>query len=460
MAEPAKSPLAKLREVQERAAARTARIDQLQAAVASSRSRSQRFFRTLLIVGYASVIAATLLRLKFPAQGALDAALAAAAIGLVLLALFSRAAIHRFVEGRSFLGEFGSSAIARWIARSPAWELSATTLGSRTEFARRRYLTVLLALAAVLVALVWKLGSVAPAALALALVIGLLRLTWSRRISTPAEIQYGAMLVALLAMVSTSFWVGDLVSGLTHPALAGRERAAPAASAPAREVRRPAPTYATACPARAPWSGSKSTPALRLGEAWLAAGASLAGCSGPIRETSRGSGVVVSEGVAFGAMRSLGVADRNRAALLTGQPARVTASLLTSHGLVGVPMHLTVGDDNLYLVDTKEGTYVLARQRASGAPAGRGYATLPPALADLWVDAMSRGGGWLWPIRSTYRLGGESYLFAGTDRAIVARGKCEAGSGSCALSYSGSTAWQTGGRWISAEQVLRYAPSF
>ncbi len=97
MAEPAKSPLAELREVQERAAARTARIDQLQAAVASSRSRGQRFFRTLLIVGYASVCVATLLRLKFPAQGALGAALAAAAIGLVLLALFSRAAIHRFV---------------------------------------------------------------------------------------------------------------------------------------------------------------------------------------------------------------------------------------------------------------------------------------------------------------------------------------------------------------------------
>lgn len=460
MTEP-KSPLAELREVQERAAARTARIDQLQAAVAPSRSRGRRFLRTLLITGYASVIATTLLRLKFPAQGVLDAALVAAAICLVLLALFSRAAIHRFVEGRGLLGEFGGSMIAKWIARSPAWGLPATAMGSRSEFARRRYLTALIALAAALVALVWRLGSVAPATLALALTIGLLWLTWSRRISTPAEIQYGAMVVALLAMLSTSFAVGDLVSSQTSPAPAELGRAAPAASAPAREVRRSAPTYATACPGRTPWSGSQSTPALRLGEAWLAAGADLAGCPGPLRETSRNSGIVVSEGVASGTMRSLGVADRNRAALLIGKPARITASLLTRRGLVGVPTQLSVGNDDLYLVDTKEGTYVLARrQRANGAPANRGYTTLPPALAGLWVDAMSRDGGWLWPIRSNYRLRGESYLFAATDLSIVARAMCEANSGSCSLSYRGSTARQTGSRWISPEQVLHHAPNF
>jgi hypothetical protein len=458
MAEPAKRALAELREVQERAAARTARIDQLQAAVASSRSRSRRFLRTLLIVGYASFFAAAMLRIELPAQGALNAALAAAAGGLVLFALLSRAAIHRFVEGRSFLGGFVGSAVARWIARSPAWGLSATRLGSRIGPAWWHYLMTS-ALAASLIALAWWVGEVVPAMLALALAVGLLRLTWSRRLSTPAEIQYGAMLVAILAMVSTAFWTGDYLLSPTRSALFAPKRAAPMSIGSARDLSSPV-TFAAACPRSAPWADSPTPPVLRLREAWLAAGAGAAGCPGQIRETSRGSGVMVSEGLASGAMRGLGIADRDRATVLTGAPARMTASLLMSRGLTGVPTHLTVGDNDLYLVDTRQGTYVLARRGRGGGAVRTDYMKMPPALVGLWVDAMSRDGGWLWPVSSKHRLAGETYFFAGTDLEIVARARCDATSGSCSLSYRDSTNRQIGSRWISPEQLLRYAPSF
>jgi hypothetical protein len=190
-------------------------------------------------------------------------------------------------------------------------------------------------------------------------------------------------------------------------------------------------------------------------------GAAAAGCPGPVRQASPGSDVVVSEGTVEGALRSIGVADENRAALIVGQPARVTASLLMSQGLVDVPTHLVVGGGDLYLVDTRQGTYVLARSTGDG-PADDGYVMLPPSVANLWADAMARNRGWLWPVASPAdRVASGSYLFAGNDSGIVARATCGGPSGSCALSLGDAgPVGESGGRWIPAERVLLYASSF
>ncbi|HKT82547.1 MAG TPA: hypothetical protein VJQ84_01790 [Solirubrobacterales bacterium] len=161
-------------------------------------------------------------------------------------------------------------------------------------------------------------------------------------------------------------------------------------------------------------------------------------------------------------MRSIGVADENRAALLVGQPAEVTASLMASQGgLADVPTHLVVGGGDLYLVDTRQGTSVLAHSTRHSS-ADNAYVTLPPTVASLWIDAMSRSRRWLWPVRSPLdRAPTGPYLFAGSSQDIVARAMCNGPSGSCTLSLgAGSILQESGDIRITAELVLRYAPTF
>lgn len=465
MPESAKSPLAELREVEARVAARTARIDQLQAAVAaSSQSRGRKFSRTLLLVGYISVSAAALLGFELPAQLELSVALGVAAVGLALIAILSTTAIDRFVRERSFLGPATTAVIARWIARSPTWQLPSTP----THFVsarRRRHLATYIALGAGALGIaIWRLGSIALAGFALAVAVALLRSTWSRRISAPAMVQRGAILVALMAIAFMGLSFGVVFLQLVqHPATLGFSADTPHGGVTTLRTSLPysgsdPATYSSLCPGQAPWSDSDSLPVVRMRETWLATGAGVAGCPGPIRGASLG-GVMVSRGTLEGVMKSLGVADQNRAALIVGQPAVIAASLLKSRGLVDVPTHLVVGGGDLYLVDTRQGTYVLAQ---SAKDDSAGYLTLPPALADLWVEAMSGGSGWLWPVRSPADHSADrSYLFAGYDSRIAARATCRIFSGSCVLSgASGGPVRARGAHWIPPGLLLRYAPSF
>lgn len=453
MPDPANSQLTELREVEARVAARSARIDQLQAALASSRSRGRRFLRTLVLVGYISMFLATVLRLEMPRQQILDLVLVGTAVGLACFVTFSTVAIDRLARGRNFLGPLATSAMARWIARSPMWELPiAPTPFFMLRKTRHAGAWIVLSVL-VLICAAWELGNVVLAGFAGVLSVGLLRLIWSRRVSAPVGVEHAASLVALVAVVSAGFWLGGVASAIFRPDLSymsgpGTARGLPALAIDGRGV----PTYTSTCGGQTPWLRSKAPPVLRMREAWLATGTTTAGCPGPARAV-QGTGILVSKGIVDGEMRSIAVADNKRAALLVGQPAQFTAGLLTGlRGLVGVPSHLVVGQGDLYLVDTREGTYVLIRRSKAG-PAHEGYITIPPTVAGLWIEAMSMSREWLWPIRSH-----DAYIFASSNSGVVARAACDGASGSCTISLAhGGLMAESGPFWVLPKVLLLYA---
>jgi len=464
MPDPARSPLAELREVEERLAVRTARIDQLQAAVDASEARGLRFGRALVIVGSIAALATALFGFQRSDRWTLDILLASAALGLILMTGLFSLALHRFARGPDYLATALGRGFAMWIRRS--WQ--PFSLASATfpfEAGGRRIMRPVLGLVLAVGVAAWaveSLGSVVLAGFGLVAVLGLLRAIWAGWLSAPGFVHVVAPLVAVVAALSLGTWVGGLSAGALRidqaaPARQGvSEAAAPlhptSADSPSR---RSASGYADICGRAAPWVTTRASRSIsQLREAWLSVGAVVAGCPGPVH-ASPGAELVVSVGAAEGKLKSLGIADPNRGTVLLGQAALATQRLTESgRDLLTVPVRLLVGGGDLYLLDTTGGTFVLARR------AGMAYAVLPPGLSRLWIDAMSEAGGWLWPMRSTASSGSQGIVFVDQRAAAVASASCAPAGGACELSIDGREFLsRETGTWTSIEAVLRYAPS-
>lgn len=474
MPDSARSRLAELREVEERVAARTARIDQLQAAVASSPSRRLRFGRTLLMVACASALVAVDLRLVQPLDWTFNATLATVAAILTAVTFLFTGAIHRFMRSRE-TRSLVPWVLAAWLRWSPLWQLPASPASPFLRRNQRWRLAIWLFVAAALPVIAYLLlGSVALAGVALALVGTLLHAIWSRRVSAPDVIEISASAVALIAALSIGISSGALLSqalggaGFASRPEPGQPHLNMKALPSSELVSRPAGAeYANTCPRQVLLSHGNSLTAVRLDEAWLRAGVSAAGCPSLIQEVNPGQGVVAMIGRRRGRLTSVAVADANRSTLMIGQAAAITFRLIEDRNLRGVPIHLQVGSGDIFLLDTAEGTYVLARRTQSIGPndnvhGSHGhYVTLPPALAGLWIEAMSQSNRWLWPTHSRDASALGSFVFTGEGPGPNAHASCPPPSGPCELSIGRSHySVQGSGHGVSVTAVLRYAPGF
>ncbi len=468
MAERRRAPLTELREVEERLAVRTARIDQLQAAVESSQVRSLRFGRGLVVVGSLAALASALLPLRQANEWTLNIGLAVAAGLLTLATILFSVGVRQFATGRHPRMAF-EPLFLWWVRRSLWWptsrliETNGVPLALRSRPAQWLAATGLLGAAAVL----W-VGSVALAALALLLVLGLLRATWSRQVYAPGVVQILGPIIALAAVFS----VGSSIGSVCAEFLRAPDASPPAMRADARELpAASAPTYEELCGAGGPWSGRATSPGLtQLREAWLTNGALVAGCPLPATKISAREGVVTVVGTVDGSLRSFGIADERRGTVLLGEAAGVALRLARDGSLRGVPLHLLVGGGDIYLLQSAAGTVVLAR-RAGSAPGGSSsterdartgerYVVMTPALAGLWVRAMAREGEWLWPMAARSESGSSAFDFLDQASQVGGYASCRLGDRSCELSMAdGEPLRSRPGARVGADRILRYAPS-
>jgi hypothetical protein len=492
MSDRAKSPLAELREVEERLAVRMARIDQLQAAATPSQPRSVRFMRTLAVVGLFGALTTSLFGLHQSHQWALDVLLATASVVLALITGLFSFALRKLVGDHVRTAKLAATGLAIVIRWSPSWHPfplpSRADRSCSVRDARSRTAPWLFAAAFVAIATVGLLGSVALAIFALLLVSGLLRLMWSRQATVPGMVQVAAVLVSVVAALSVGSWAGGLTQTsfwVSYPPQhqkgtpkAMRAAAEPQQTSPTSDTSQSAPTYESLCGSATLKSNVGASQAIaQLHETWLSAGAIVAGCPGPIYKASAGGEIVASVGRArSGEMKSLGVADRNHGVLFFGQAAAMARNLIYESHLREVPTHLLVGSGDLYLIHTTNGTFILVRKTVSTADnggategteggadesqrSGRAYVLVAPAAASLWIGAMAERGEWLWPESPTANSTGEGFEFVTQDSRVVARAWCDRSSVVCEASgshlrYSGRAASNE----VSAEQLLRYAP--
>jgi hypothetical protein len=465
MSDRSQSPVAEFRELEERLAVRTARIDQLQAALESSQIRSLRLARTLMITGCVAGIPSALWGLQPPRSWTFDGLLAAIAVGLAAITALFSFAIDRHLRVQHHMAErvpWILPIFAACVRRSPSWKPFPISMSAhRRRFVGEVHVRAALwffSAAFIAVGMVDHLGSIALAVFALLIVLGLLRLIWTRQASAPGMVQATALLVAVAAAFSVGSWAGHFYSGMflrQHGAARvarGEQMTSKLTSEPRRQL---APSYQQLCSAPPPWSAiSAWRPVLRLHEAWLSAGALAAGCAGPAYVASPGQEIVASIASDGGQFRSLGVADANHGAWLFGQAAYFVKELINDKRLHGVPVHLIVGRGDLYIVYTIEGTYVLMRRAGS-------YTAVPPALTNLWMGAMSRSGGWLWVQSAAASAHSRGFKLLNPYSVVVGRAWCDPSDRACEISTGGYSKRIGGGTpsRVSAEDVLRYAPN-
>lgn len=475
------SPLAELREVEERIAVRMARIDQLEAGARSSEQRGLRFARTLVIVGVVGALPPLLLGVQQSHGWALDGALAAAAFALAAIMAFLSLAVRMSSRERVPIARVAMNSLAAILKRSPSWQPFPIPYHHRHGDPRdSRSALWLSALALGAIPLVGAIGSAALAIFAVLLSSAVLRVTWSRQASVPGAVQLAAVLVSLIAALSVGTWAGGLTSapawerhtpmGAAHrvQATGGVERAESATPAAGRT-----PTFESLCGRWVPRSNAGPPQAIaQLRRAWFAAGALVAGCPGTVFSTGTGNELVASIGRSpDGQILSLGIADSERGVLLYGGAA-AAAERLSRVGLIGVPTHLIVGNGDLYLLNTTAGTYALLRRTAplnacEAREAGPGcsasldqYTVISPALATAWVAEMSRNRDWLWPEPSTPTPSGPDFEFVGENSRVVARASCNGVTGACELPADGASyTYRQPAQSVTPEQVLRFAPS-
>jgi len=487
MSDGAKSPLAELREVEERLAVRMARIDQLQAAATSSQPRSLRFARTLVIVGLIGATPTSLFGLQRSDQWTLDVILAAAAFALAVLTGFFSIAVHKLADKHVGMARLAVKGLAIVARRNPSWQpfplLTPTDRPDLKSNPSSRPALWLLAAAPVALSTVSLLGSVALALFALLLASGLLRLIWSRQAVVPGTVQVAAVLVSIVAALSVGSWAGGFTTvspWIGHASrqldrapkdgrgMAGLQGSSPTSATPGS----PPPTYESLCGSQhSPLSRGQSRAITQLNEAWRSAGALVAGCPGPVFTVSPDAPIVASIGTRDGRILSLGVAGPDRGILLYGTAAAAVHNLMRETGLLSVPTHITVGGGDLYLVDTPSGTYVLIRKEdttaCEGSPegtkvsgcSGGAYSVVLPALARLWLGTMAHNGGWLWPEPTTTRANSQNFEFRTNDSIVVARASCNPADGVCERSGGSSYVYGNSHGRVSAEEILRYAPT-
>lgn len=487
MPERAKSPLVELRELEERLAVRTARIDQLQAATASPRRRDLRLARMLLFVGCLAAITTVALDPLFPTEVALGPLLAGAVGVLAITTSLCSLVVARFGGERGDADSIATRLLAACVRRSSVWQPFPLRTGSTTHprgaVPQRAAVRQLPAIACAAAAASLWFGGVALAVTAVVAAYWLLTRIWSRQAVAPLTIQRALLVTALLGAVSIGAWAGDISSQVassysgaerspadlhTRPTARSKTYTSPTSGAPS------SPTYEEICGAGSPWSPTSKSAQTLLRE-WLSRGASLAGCAGPVRPASVDGSVLASMGRCDTELRTVGIGDRNRAILLTGQPASVVAPLVNGKKLTSVPTHLRLGSGDVYLVDTTSGTYVLARRTSTapqqGAPArsaytdggcapwsGQDYAVLLPALAHLWIASMSQNG-WTWPVASAAEPDKRKSLrFVRRDASISAVGRCD-NNGTCQLSSRSRGMTSRATTQLSADVLLRFAPT-
>lgn len=490
MADPPRSELAELRDVEERVAARMARIDQLQAEVSAASHRSARFTRTLLIVGCISTFAAGLLDVQPLGRWTLALVLAGTALTLTILVAVMSLLIASIYEADALRGrkreKIHRRAVDLCVRCNPGWRpfSSAYRVAPPTTAGITRFLLPSLAIGLPAAVILTRAGGAfGLTLLALICAVALLSGIWSRRLLAPSIIARLVVLLALLSATSAGAYAGIWA----FPAQPQRRtpvphRVVPDSGAPlvvqratpAPVVR--APTYEELCGAEPRWMGGGGSSALaRLGQAWQAVGAEIAGCPASIRTTASADGrIVLATGLCEGLPVSLGVADSSRGAIVLGQAATIVQSLAEQE-LRSVPSQVSVSGGSLYLVTTSAGTSVLVPRSVGAADSGahaRGcaglaepaYAVLPPALTSLWVALMSQSG-WAWPVpssdgASTAGPAHASFSFVNQDRVTVARASCDLATDTCQRRLGSGTALNyRGGGVLSAEQLMRFAPS-
>lgn len=481
MSERSRSPLAELHEVEERLAVRMARIDQLQAAATSSDLRSIRFTRTLIVVAVIGALPTALLGLQQSHEWALATLLAAASATLALVTgLFSLAVRRlRSPDGAgATLAVWGLSIVARV---SPRWQpFSEPENAERSGFkrgVRSRTATWLIAGAVLAICTVGVLGSLALVLFALLLAAGLLSAMWSRQASAPAAVQAAAMLVAVIAALS----IGSSAGGLTRvspwvdrhePTRAVHGLAVPGGT---RLTSAPPPaSYEGSC-TPTPWQsdagGTRAKAIAELHRTLLAAGSAETGCPGAIRTAGPDTNIAFTVGSTGGQLKSLGIADPRHGILFYGPAAEMVQRLIGQRNLLAVPTHLILGGGDLYLIDTRDGTYTMIRRTepppgcrstvsSAQCDASTRYVVMAPAMSTLWLAQMTRANGWLWPEPSNSIAPEQGFQLLTQDGRVIAHVSCSTQDGRCELSNNGmSYVGDQPSRAVSSEEVLRYAPT-
>ena len=500
-------PLAEMREVEERLAVRMARIDQLQAAVASSQSRGPRLTRTLAGVSYIGALATVAFGIPQSVHAALDISVATAAVGVALMTGLYTFALRQLVDRPS--RNVGSSLHQRMFVLllhgSPGWEPFPVhpRLNPRRRVVHPRSRTAPWLLVAALISgtMLQLVGGVAFAIFALLLVSGILRFIWAGQATAPRAIQQIGLLVAISAALSIGGWAGGagwatmrdrtpttyspVLAGLPRQADATGTRLSPSAPRPSAPTSS-SPTYEDLCGPRSPWltTTSQSQPLGQLREMWLSAGAIIAGCPSNTHTVGAHGALVMSVGRSpmNGEPLSIGIAGPSRGVMFFAAAAAAARPLIEREGVTGVPTHLVVGGGNFYLVDTHAGTFVLiqrtttspepeaAQHAESGGPEGQSderptqeqpYLLIQPTVGLVWLQTMEQNSAWLWPRPMEASGPARSVEFLSPESVAVGRASCEVTEDLCKVSDSTSAERleRPRPREISAEDLLRYAPS-
>lgn len=351
---------------------RAARIDQLRAALDSSRPRTLRFGRFLFVVAGVSALATNMFGLQPSSQWTFYLLLTAAAAGLVFVTILFSLALRRLMVEPDRVGGLTERIFLNWIRRSFDWQL-ASVIKSRSRMIWNLGLisAPLLLLAPVILAIrSGMVGGIALAAVSLSLILGLLRSVWSREVSAPGVVQMVAPLVAVAAALSLGSWLGGSSAELlsirplmaeNRPTVASGEGRTMMVSAPSQGV----PAGKGFCEPEPWFAHPGSRVVARLKETWVAAGFSVAGCPSSLRRVDSEENFVAAAGVVGGRLRSLSLADRTQSVTLFGWAAVVAQHLLEQGELLRVPVHLGVrhGYDR-YLIDTPDGKIALRRKAA------------------------------------------------------------------------------------------------
>lgn len=183
-----------------------------------------------------------------------------------------------------------------------------------------------------------------------------------------------------------------------------------------------------------------------------AAGSEAAGCPGPAKKVAAQERVWYANSYCGSELRATGVtAPGYLPAILYQQAARFADARAREGVLLGASSRWRYQGGDLYVVNTTNGSFVLARRLASagGTEAESGnlpcqsyvggnvpYAVVPPGLLVLWLELAETE--WVWPQSTGLVAGNRSFEFvlAYPAEDIVATARC-ASDQQCVLSVDG-----------------------
>lgn len=223
------------------------------------------------------------------------------------------------------------------------------------------------------------------------------------------------------------------------------------------------PSYAELCPA----IPNPLDIGHHLGPLFRHDGAIKAGC-GTVPRRVADTGTWVAPGYCGSELRSLAIsAPGEHPAIVYGTPARIAWAAALAGKLVAVEV-AEPNEGDVYLMATREGTYGFARPTRSieedpGQPrscsqvrgVARSFATLQPALVNLWVELMRRRAEWTWPKPRQGEPG--SVIFTDRmDASVVAEGHCD--SAECWIETDGDRWPEEGTGFVSLPELAPFMP--